>query len=72
MNPKFQSILRCPEIDCHGDIKIVDRSEENSGQIVRGTMECQSCGKKYRIRDGFPILLPEALDDEAEDLGEVK
>lgn len=68
MNPKFQSVLRCPEEDCHGDIEIIERAEEQAGQIVRGTMECQSCAKEYRIRDGFPILLPESLDDEAEEL----
>lgn len=71
MNPKFQSVIRCPETDCHGDIEITERTEEHAGQIVEGTMGCQSCGKEYRIRNGFPILLPESLDDEAEDLGEV-
>lgn len=71
MNPKFLSIIRCPEIDCHGDLEIIERTEEHAGQIVKGTLECQSCQKKYRIRDGFPILLPDSLDDEAKELGEV-
>lgn len=71
MNPKFHSIIRCPEMDCHGGVEIIERTEEYAGQIVNGTMECQSCGKEYRIRDGFPILLPGSLDDEAEDVGEV-
>ena len=71
MNPKFQSIIRCPEADCHGDLEITDRKEEHANRIVKGTIICQSCGKEYRIRDGFPILLPETLDDEANELGEV-
>lgn len=70
MNPKFQSVIRCPEPDCHGDIEITERTEEHAGQVVEGTMECQCCGKEYRIRDGFPILLPESLDDEAGEFGE--
>lgn len=71
MNPKFQSVLRCPETDCHSRIEITEREKEHEGQIVEGTMECQSCGKEYRIRDGFPILLPDSLDDGADALGEV-
>lgn len=72
MNSKFQSILRCPETNCHGDVEITERIEEHAGQIVNGTITCQSCGKEYRIRDGFPILLPESLDDEAEELSETR
>lgn len=69
MNTKFQSILRCPETDCEGEIEITDKIEEYAGQIIKGTLECKSCNNEYRIRDGFPILLPKSLDDEAEDLG---
>lgn len=65
MNPKFISIIRCPEDDCHGDIEIKERIDVYNGQIENGTLECQACGREYRIRDGFPILLPETLDDEA-------
>lgn len=70
MNPKFESLLRCPEKDCHGEVTITERTEEHAGQIVNGTIACQSCERTYRIRDGFPILLPESLDDEADDLTE--
>lgn len=70
MNPKFLNVLRCPETNCHSDLKISERAEERAGQIVNGTIECKSCNNEYRIRDGFPILLPESLDDGAENLGE--
>lgn len=71
MNPKFASVIRCPEEDCHGDVEITEEINVYGGQIEKGTLECQSCAKEYRIRDGFPILLPESLDDDA-DLPEVR
>lgn len=70
MNPKFLPVIRCPEADCHGDVAIKERKEERAGQITTGTLECRSCRKEYRIRDGFPIFLPASLDDGA-DLGDV-
>jgi hypothetical protein len=51
LDEKLLEILACPA--CKGDIKY---DEENQKLI------CLSCGRRYPIRDGIPIM----LIDEAE------
>jgi uncharacterized protein len=49
IDKELLDILACP--DCKADV------EEKDNKIV-----CKTCGKKYPIRDGIPIM----LIDEAE------
>ena len=49
IDQELLSILACPA--CRGDVK------ENSGKIV-----CASCGRKYPIKDGIPIMLVEEAE----------
>ncbi|MBI3920012.1 MAG: Trm112 family protein [Armatimonadetes bacterium] len=51
IDPKLLEILACP--DCKGDIELWEEKER---------LVCKSCGKRYPIRDGIPIM----LIDEAE------
>lgn len=66
MNEKFTSVLQCPEPDCAGDLEITERTTTVDGEVVDGTLTCRACGRDHAIRDGFPILLAEEIDDENE------
>lgn len=63
MHEKFIPVLRCPEPDCQGDLEITNRETTINGEVINGTLTCLDCDQKYRIRDGFPILLAEKIDD---------
>jgi len=63
MNKKFLSVIRCPEPECTGSLEVTKEKKSYNGQVIDGTLKCQSCGKTHRIMDGFPILLAEQLDD---------
>jgi uncharacterized protein YbaR (Trm112 family) len=66
MNEKFINILRCPEPDCNGSLKITERETTIKGEVINGTLTCLNCERNHRITDGFPILLAEEIDDENE------
>jgi uncharacterized protein YbaR (Trm112 family) len=66
MDTKFISVLKCPEPDCNGDLEIHEKEEVYRGEVMKGKLNCQSCDREYRIKDGFPILLAKELDDESE------
>lgn len=66
MNRKFLEVLRCPEPDCNGSIEILQEEETYNGHIEKGKLLCNVCNAEYRIMDGFPILLPEEMDDESQ------
>ena len=66
MNEKFTSVLRCPEPDCNGDLEITERETTINGEVINGKLTCLNCEREHRIRDGFPILIAEEIDDENE------
>jgi len=66
MNEKFTTVLRCPEPDCNGELEITNRETTINGEVIEGTLTCLNCERNHRIRDGFPILLAEEIDDENE------
>lgn len=51
IDKELLSILACPA--CKGEVKL----DEGAQRII-----CQSCGRRYPIRDGIPVM----LIDEAE------
>jgi uncharacterized protein YbaR (Trm112 family) len=55
--------LACPE--CRGDIEVAEVSEENPRRILRGTLRCTRCSKRYPIEKGVPRLV-KVSDDVAE------
>jgi uncharacterized protein YbaR (Trm112 family) len=50
--PDFLDILRCPM-----DLRRQSRLTEEGDRLI-----CQGCGMKYKIKDGFPILVPEEAE----------
>ena len=52
MSKKFDKrllkILACPI--CRGDIKYNESKQE---------LKCNKCSKKYKVKDGIPVMLPE-------------
>jgi ubiquinone/menaquinone biosynthesis C-methylase UbiE/uncharacterized protein YbaR (Trm112 family) len=52
--------LACPE--CRGDIELAEVHEENDVRILRGTLACASCSKRYPIERGVPRLVKVAAD----------
>ncbi|MGE5307627.1 MAG: Trm112 family protein [Deltaproteobacteria bacterium] len=49
IDKELLAILACPA--CKGDVKLAD------GKIV-----CSTCGRKYPIRDGIPVMLVEEAE----------
>jgi ubiquinone/menaquinone biosynthesis C-methylase UbiE/uncharacterized protein YbaR (Trm112 family) len=52
--------LACPE--CRGEIEVAEVGEENALRILRGTLRCTSCAKRYPIEKGVPRLVKVAED----------
>ena len=48
LDPKFLAVLACPADDNRPPLR-------QEGE----TLICDQCGRRYPIRDGIPILLPE-------------
>jgi ubiquinone/menaquinone biosynthesis C-methylase UbiE/uncharacterized protein YbaR (Trm112 family) len=52
--------LACPE--CRGDIEVAEVGEETPIRILRGTLQCTACSKRYPIEKGVPRLVKVAED----------
>lgn len=55
MKKEILEILRCPVCLGEFDLEVSEEKEE----IIRGTLICKKCGRKYKIEEGIPMLLPE-------------
>lgn len=51
IDQKLLEILACP--DCKGDIELWEEQQK---------LVCKSCGKRYPIRDGIPVMLIEEAE----------
>ena len=60
MKPDLVKILACPV--CKGDLKLTVTTEDN-GEVVTGSLTCQSCKEVYPIKETIPNLLPPTLRD---------
>jgi uncharacterized protein YbaR (Trm112 family) len=63
MRRRLVDLLACPE--CRNSVTVADVGEENEVRILRGTLQCTSCGTSYPIDKGVPRLVKVA-DDVAE------
>jgi SAM-dependent methyltransferase len=52
--------LACPE--CRGDIEVAESLEENAVRVLRGTLRCTACDRRYPIEKGVPRLVKVAAD----------
>ena len=58
MKPELMDILACPM--CKGSLTLtIDRQED--GEIIEGSLRCDSCNETYPIEDTIPNLLPPNL-----------
>ncbi len=60
MKRAIMDILACPV--CKGPLKLEVR-EEQSGEIIAGSLFCARCNHSYPIRDSIPNLLPPDYKD---------
>jgi uncharacterized protein YbaR (Trm112 family) len=56
-------LLACP--DCGGAIELVESHEENAVRVLRGTLLCTSCARRYPLEKGVPRLV-KATEDVSE------
>ena len=58
MKRELMDILACPL--CKGSLTL-SATKEEEGEIVEGSLRCDSCGETYPIQDTIPNLLPPEL-----------
>lgn len=62
MNDDLMELICCP--DCRGDLKLEESKRDATGEILQGTLACQTCNHRYPIDDGIPNLLPPDLEED--------
>lgn len=55
-------IIVCPVDKSELELEI---TEQDTEQILQGTLTCSECGETYPIEDGIPNLLPPDMQEEA-------
>ncbi|MEM1524708.1 MAG: Trm112 family protein [Nitrososphaerales archaeon] len=70
MKRKLLDILACP-IDKHYPLELIELNVSDE-TIIDGILFCSKCGRYYPIMDEIPIMLPDDLRDEKEDLDFLK
>ncbi|MEW6199485.1 MAG: Trm112 family protein [Planctomycetota bacterium] len=55
LDPELLAILACPVPTCHGAL------EPREDRLV-----CVRCGRRYRIEDRWPVLIPEEAEQPEE------
>jgi uncharacterized protein YbaR (Trm112 family) len=61
MNRELMAILACPV--CKEGLDLgVEEEDPQSGEVLRGSLKCTTCGRTYDIQDGIPDLRPPAED----------
>ncbi len=63
---KLLDILACP-IDKHHPLELYELTSE-SDKIIEGALACVECARYYPIIDEIPIMLPDDLRKENEEL----
>ena len=58
MKRDLMDILCCHM--CKGDL-VLEVTEENEKEILKGTLFCKKCDEYYPIDDGIPNMLPPEL-----------
>ena len=66
MKRKLLDILACP-IDKHYPLDLLEFKVERE-TIIDGVLTCSKCGRYYPISDEIPIMLPDDLRSQEDDL----
>jgi uncharacterized protein YbaR (Trm112 family) len=66
MRRHLLDILACP-IDKHYPLELHELTSQGD-LIVEGALSCSRCGRFYPIIDEIPVMLPDELRDQKEDL----
>ena len=61
MKKDLMEILACPV--CKGELEL-KVEEEESEEVISGTLYCAACDESYPIEDTIPNLLPPELRQE--------
>lgn len=48
ISPEILELLACPVPECRGALQLVDAA-----------LVCGGCGRRYRVEDRWPVLIPE-------------
>ncbi len=67
MQRRLLDILACP-IDKHYPLELLEFSLRDD-VIVEGVLICPVCGRYYPIIDEIPVMLPDNLRNQKEDIG---
>lgn len=51
ISPQVLAILACPVSMCHGTLR------QSDDRLV-----CERCGRRYRIEEHWPVLIPEEAE----------
>lgn len=62
MRESLMDIIVCPVDKSELELEI---TEQDTEQILQGTLTCSECGETYPIEDGIPNLLPPDMQEEA-------
>ncbi|MFP3974845.1 MAG: methytransferase partner Trm112 [Dehalococcoidia bacterium] len=61
MKKDLMDILACPM--CKGPLELTVE-EEDSDEVITGSLYCAKCSHTYPIKDSIPNLLPPDLQDQ--------
>lgn len=53
MNRQLIDVLACPDHHCPLTLNV---SKEENGNVIEGTLTCQTCNKSFLIRQSIPVL----------------
>lgn len=57
LDPDLLEILACPAPD-HGPLEVADAADAAATDATAGPgLRCTSCGRRYPVTDGIPVLL---------------
>lgn len=58
IKPEVVELLACPRPDCRGKLNLQE-----------DRLVCAKCGLRYRIEEGWPVLIPEEAEPPAQPPG---
>jgi uncharacterized protein YbaR (Trm112 family) len=57
MKRELMAVLACPQCKDGLDLQ-VEEEDQGTGEVLKGTLFCVTCGRGYQIVEGIPDLRP--------------